>query len=351
MDINDLNLALAKMQFGVKRRAMMYEKIKSFATQGTPVYNTIEMFAEAYHQRRGDARALILDKWLESMRDGQSFSRSITGFAPEAEIMLIAAGESNGDLSGGMSKAIFVTESTSKIRGALVGGLSYSALLMIVLFAMIYMFSIKVIPEMVAILPVDTWPPISQKLYFMSEFVKNYGFLVIGGFILFLIVSIKTLGIFVGPVRMVLDYVPPWNIYKTVQGSVFLITLSAMMTAGITLNNSLHKIKELSSPYIAGYIDEMLALLSDGRSNGEILTVGLLNKDVELDITLLGKTADFQSSMMMLGENSIEETINRIKSITGAIGTASLFLIAGFVIFVYLGFFTLTSSISDSAAG
>lgn len=349
MNLENFELAFAKLQFDLNKRAMIYTKIASFSKQGTPVFDTIEMFAEAYGKKGGDARAPILKRWIESMTNGDSFSQAIEGFAPESEIMLIAAGEANGDLAGGMKKALFVTKAISDIRSAIIGGLSYSLILILTLCGMITMFSIKVIPEMVAIMPIEKWPEVSKGLYHMSTFVKEYGAYVGIGFVLFLIISMKTLGVFKGKIRKVFDYLPPWSVYKAVQSAIFLITLSSMMNAGIQLNNALQKIKDLSPPYIKEFIDEMQFLLSVGEGNGDILDVGLLDYDTALDIKLLGRTADFQSSMMMIGEDSIGQTIKKINVITKMIGTGVLFMIAGFVIFVYTGFFTLTQAIADQA--
>lgn len=349
-DINKIELAFAKMQFGLKPRTMMYKKIASFSKQGTPVFQTIEMFEKAYSEKKGDARAPILREWAASMSDGFSFSEAITGFAPDSEVMLISAGESNGDLEGGMKKAIFISESTAKIRSALIGGLSYSGILILTLVGMIVMFSLKVIPQMTEVMPVGEWPPLSKKLYDMSMFVKNYGAVVGGTSVTLLVISIKTLGVFVGPIRRHLDRLPPWNIYKTIQGSVFLITLSSMMNAGIPLNNALYRIRDMSPPYLAGYINAMTELLVTGGMNGEVMDVGLLDYDTSLDIKLLGQTADFQSAMMMIGEESIEGALSKIHTITAAIGTGVLFAITGFIMFVYSGFFTLTMAITDAAS-
>ncbi len=350
MDLSNIEIAFAKMQFGAKSRAMMYRKIAAYSKQGTPVFNTVEMFANAYgEKKRSDPRAAVLREWLIGMNNGLSFSESIRGYVPEAEAMLIAAGQANGNLADGMAKAVFVTEASIKIRSALIGGLAYSVLLIVTLMTMIAMFSVYVIPQVASIMPVENWPPLSKQLYDTSVFVKDYGAMLALIFIVLLAVSMKTLGTFSGPMRKYFDKAPPWNIYKAIQGSVFLITLSSMMNAGIPLNNALIKIRELSAPYISLFLSDMIEALAGGAQNGEALDVGLLDDDTALDIRLLGQTADFQSSMSMIGEQAIVDTVEKIKIITSMIGIAVLFLIAGFIIFVYGGFFALTQAIAESA--
>jgi type II secretory pathway component PulF len=352
MNLEKLELEFAKIQFGAKKRSMMYQKVASFSKQGVPIFDTIRLFEKAYSQKKGDARGLILRAWLTSMGQGFTFSESLKGFAPDAEIMLISAGESSNDIEGGMKKAVFITESVRRIHSTLLSGLSYSVTLILTLMGMIVMFSLKIIPQVVEAMPipVDQWPPLSQKLYWLSLFVKEYGIGCLVGCIVFLIVSIQTLGIFRGKIRRYCDYLPPWSVYKTLQGSVFLITLSSMMAAGIPMNTGMLRIKELVSEYVGDYIEKMMELMKMGAQNGEALDVGLLDYDTALDVKLLGKTADFQSALMMLGQQSVEDAVNRISVITKGVSTGVLFLIAGFVIFVYSGFFALTQALSDIAS-
>lgn len=348
----NVELWFAKAQFGLEQRTAMYRKLSSFARQGSPIYSTIEKFITAYSAKnRGDIRAVILSEWQRRMAEGMAFSQALEGFAPESEIMLIQAGEAKGDLSGGMEKALFITNSIKRIRGAIIGGLSYPLTILLVMLGMIYMFATSVVPQMAQVLPPDQWPEGSpQTLYSLSIFVRDYGAIVGIVFVALITVSIKTLNVFRGPLREALDRFPPWSIHKTMQSSVFLITLSSLMSAGIAINPALNRIKDNSAPYLSAFITRMMEKLSLGSQTGDALDVGLFNKDLSVDIRLMGQVADFQSAIMMLGQENVERDIERIAMISKALNNIVLIFTGGSIGFIYFAFYTLTSTISKSVS-
>lgn len=344
----NFELAFAKFQFGLKQRASLYRKIASFARQGVPIYTAIERFVDEYSKKRGDPRVLIMQEWLLRMRDGNTFGQALQGYAPEAELMLIQAGEAQGDLSRGIEKAIFVTESVARIRSAVISGLAYPVTVFALLIVMIYLFAIKVVPQLTQILPPEKWPEgPPQILYGMSVLVRDYGLWITFALVFGVVLSIKTLGVFRGPLRKAFDYFPPWSIYKTLQSSVFLITVSSLMSAGISINAALLRIREIVPPYVADYIGLMIDRLAMGESNGSSVDVGFLPYDTAVDIRILGQTADFQSLLQMLGEETVENDVQRITAATRVLSIAILLLTGVYIGFTYYAFYVLTSEMSE----
>nr|WP_305910459.1 type II secretion system F family protein [Methylomarinum sp. Ch1-1]MDP4523210.1 type II secretion system F family protein [Methylomarinum sp. Ch1-1] len=200
----------AKFQFGITQRIGMYRKIMAFAKQGVPLFNTLELFERSYlENKKGDPRAVILGQWISEIATGSNFSQALVGYAPEAEIMLIESGEVSGDMESGLDQAIFVTESIKRIRSAIIGGLAYSLVVLLLLLGMIGMFAFNVVPQLVDVVPPEKWTGASATLYSMSMFVKDYGIYSIFAVIASIIVALKSMPVWVGNSREFADYLPP----------------------------------------------------------------------------------------------------------------------------------------------
>jgi type II secretory pathway component PulF len=362
----NIEVFLAKLQFSMHQRSVMYRKLSDFARQGIPIYTTIEKFIFAYTEMSKpnpvlkmltlgyyntpsvDYRVTIMNEWQKRMADGSSFSQALDGFVPKNEIMLIQSGEARGDLPGGMEKALFITHSIKRINGAVIGGLSYPFTILLVICGMIYMFATSVIPEMAHILPPENWPEGAPKLlYSISLFVSNFGAIIAVLILVAFVVISNTMNIFSGRLREILDGFPPWSIHKTMQGSIFLITLSSLMSAGVSINSSLIRIRDMAPPYLSDYIDKMLQKLSIGETNGESLNVGIFRDDLAVDIKLMGQVANFESIIAMLGKEAVERDIEKISDSAKILNNLVL-VFSGVVIgFIYYAFYTLTSSIGQ----
>ena len=344
----NFELWFAKAQFGMTERIKMYRKIMSFVKQGVPLFNTLELFGDAYEEnKKGEPRSIILRQWTERISQGSTFSMSLTGYAPEAEVMLIESGEVSGDIENGFNQAIFVTESSKKIQSAIVSGLSYSLTVLLVLLGMMGMFAFYIMPQLVDVIPKENWQGSAAALYSMSMFIKDYGLYSLVGCVVFLGGSLKSMPIWTGRSREFADHLPPWSIYKIIQGAVFLISLSSLMRTGVSLKDSLIKLHDKSSFYTRAYIDKMLDKLSHGESNGESLNVGLLDGEIAMDIKLLGGVSDFDEIMLMIGTEAINVNVERISAMASRVGTLILMLTAFYTGFSYYAFYMLTSSLGN----
>ena len=94
-----------------------------------------------------------------------------------------------------------------KIKNTIISGSTYPVILLLVVLGFIAMFSVKMAPTYLGILPLEQWPSMGQNLYNFSHFIVSYwyilfGFLGVAGFVIS-----KTIGVWTGQVREVFDKV------------------------------------------------------------------------------------------------------------------------------------------------
>ena len=352
--MNKLTEMYLKYRMNPANRAEFYKKISSFLDDGIPLDDIIKRMSGVYKKDTGllsflNYKIYLTEKIESEMKQAKTFSESIAPFCPPSEFVLINSGESQGGLSDAMRNAITMSESLVKIRQSLISGLTYPFVLIMMLILMIVMFALKVIPQLAAVIPPDTWTGNSARLYALSEFVMNDWYkpiIVLIALIALIKITIKRKP---GGFREYIDLIPPYSIYKVVSSASFLISVSSMLKTGVDFESSVRMQSNNNSDYNISYIEKILDRLRHGYNDGEALKVKYLSKTIEEDIDIYGDTSDFQKVIELLGNKMVEDTINNVKKITSLLNSLSIAALGGFIAWAYYSFYMLTQSIAQSA--
>lgn len=349
LTMSPLEAAFTKTLFSTSTRLRLYYKMSTFLKEGVPLNDIVEQLLIQYTKlKKGDIRAKVLNEWRAGLAMGRPFSKVLADWAPPGEAMIIQSGERSGDLSSAFHNAIMITESSRNMKSALTNAMSYPTLLLLVLFGLIYMFSTQAVPTLASVLSPDKWPDVSKKLYYLSNFVANYWWAVLCAIATFCVFSSYSIPRLTGSIRRFLDYVPPWSLYKSFQSSVFLVSMAAMMATGTPLVDSIKALQEFSNRFINFHLKRMLLRMDAGRPVGEALNSGFFNKEMGVDIEVYGSVANIQDAMNQIGRSSIEDGIESITKIAGAMKNMIMIAVGCYVGWVYYAFYTLTSTIGKT---
>lgn len=351
MNFDDLNKLFAKLQFGGKDRMFLYRKFISFLNQGIPLLDVLGEFYALYSRKNGDPRAVILLDIITRMKRGESFSSALSYWAPSSEVMLIESGERSGNIVGALRQAVEVATAIREMRSAIIGGLTYPVILLLVLAAMMVGFSLGIVPKLADVMDPASWPQQAATLYTISQIVENYGLYIAGGIIGLFVVIFYSMPRWTSDVRKFVDGIPPWSVYRSFESSTFLVALGALMKTGTPLMDSITRLRSLASPYVSKHLTIMLAKLKSGQPNGVAMNTGFLEREMAADIEIYGKVSDFQEAMEVIGREAISSGVEKIKMSTKALGNVVLILVAFYTGWVYYAFFTLTSSLGQGAPG
>lgn len=338
-----------KFSFGAKMRLGLYEKIASYLGTGVDLDNAMEEMAEAYvHFDKGDVRAKVLRELRASLADGMSFANAMAVWSPPAEVMLIKSGEVNGDLGGAMANATLATTATNRMVTAIIGQLSYPLVLLLVLISMMYVFSIQAVPQLAETMDPKLWPSFSMGLYYISIAVNKYWMHALIAFVIMGILVKRSLPKPAGKYRHLLDKIPPYSIYKSYHGSLFLVSLSALMGTGIDVYKALEELKVLSSGYLKSHINKMQSKLMNGSNIGEALETNLLDRETSIDMRVYGSKPDVEQKMGIIGKNAIENGVRRITMIGGIIKGSMTILIGSYIMYTLIAFTVLMQAMRQA---
>jgi type II secretory pathway component PulF len=341
---------ILKFRFGTAHRISMYKRLKSYIEEEFAVYESLVKFKTRFDKKK-DYRGKIIAIWLEKMNHGVSFSNAIAGWVPDSELNLISAGEEGQGLDKGLSEAIKFSLSGKEIKAAVIGGISYPAILLLVVLGFVSMFSLQMAPAYLGILPLERWPDMGQYLYAVSTFLVKYWYVIFGILAVLGVAIGSTISFWRGNVRELADKIPPWSVYKVYHSSSFLIALASMMQSGVPLNDALKKLKKTSSVWLGAYIEEMMKNLRRGGKNfGQHLNVGLLDEETAGDVIDYSELGKFEQAVYSIGEENLKNSVVKIQSRMGLVRNLMIVLVGITVGVIYYTNIELNGTVADSAS-
>lgn len=353
VDWKTLMFSIQKKRFqsSIGVRTKIYDKMKSLISNTmsmNQVVNRLLGRKKPYHvYTQPDAAFLFAVS--EGFREGKSLSEVLKDWATPGEVMIIKSGEDSGNLQDAFEtiKVLLIKQATMK--KAVIGELGYPIFLIILLFSMIIGFAKFMLPTLTEMSNPENWDAKSQALYSLSTtFSDNW--LVI---ILTVVISSILIGYSVprlrGPVRDRLDHFPPYSIYKTIQSGLLLISLGTLMAAGVSFRRALVSIQENSGPYLSGKVKEIIDNVDNGMDNGKAINTKFIG-EIGDDIEDYSSGASIEEALRDLGNSAIDSTVESIKKKAGYVKTFSLFLVGGFIIWMYGSFMSIVNEVTSQAS-
>lgn len=322
--------------FTVSKRRRIYERLARFCGNGYPLEQAL-LGITARLERAKDPRRAVWRQWLRAVREGIPLSTATADVLPPAERVLLSAGEQTGALDVAFREAAYVAGAGQRLKEVIVGAMAYPAILVLMLAALLVFLSLRLMPAMAEITPVDTWPAVSRNLHDLAIFIRIAGAWVALGLVLVAVVVMATLPRWQDRVRRRLDHwLPPWTIYREYQGATFLLAMSALTKAGVPIDDALTRIRKIASPWLRWYVDMMYrALKGAGENPGRAIDMGLLHHEVVGELQDYAAAGSFVDALEHTGRTIVEDTIKRIEVISAWIRGVLLALVAGMVVWVY----------------
>lgn len=356
MSISNFETWFIKKQFSSKMRFKMYRKLIRFLKSGVQLTQALDFMYEhatdgGNKKKAKSPQAIALNEWRLAIRNGKSFSKSIVGWAPDKERIVIEAGEMAGRLDIALENAVFIHQGSAKFVKTIRNGVIYPIMLVAVAIIFLYVFGTQVIPAFDAIVPKERWTGIGAQMAFISDFVQD-GLLqtlavIMGLVALFFI----TLPRWKGKIRSVFDQYPPWSLYRITMGSGFLISISSMHKSGIPLSQSLIILMRDANPWYTEKLQTTLRYVRSGQNFGQALHRTGFNfpdKEIVMDLKSYAELQGFDEVLGEMGRSWMEESLERIVIQTQIMKTAALLFMAGTFGYLILGVFALQDQIQSA---
>lgn len=322
-------------KFSPLLRAEFYEMLAALIKDGKPLDVSIRALRTRYQSKRR-SMATLLACWANSLDEGQTIAAAVAGYASDTEALVISATEKAGDLAGGFLQAASVARASADIRGMLVAELTAPVVQVVVLMGMLIGFSLKLAPELIQSVPMEAMDESQKLLFGLSAVIAKTWFLAIPAMVLAMAGVAWTVPIYVGRARRFLDLIPPYSIYKVYNGATFMISLSALIKAGVPIESAIRFIRQQSGPWLVGHLSTMIGRMRAGSEQGEALDTGLLSDRMSDMVAIYSKTSNFDEAISTIGQMAIKDGLRSIKAQAGTVKIAAMLCIAGLVMWIYV---------------
>lgn len=331
-------------------RLSLFKKIAKYVEEGIDLQQTISsMSAEYLRQDKNDPRGLLLAEWNGALTQaGEDFSEAISDWVGPTDAMMIRAGEEGGNLVDALRNVIQANESQSTIISKLKGALGYPIFLLLAAYGMMWMAKLKILPAFEGMMDPSQWPKSPSDFRSLTLAITDNSALIALGLVLTIVLIQSSMTRVTGPIRNILDNLPPWSAYKKVNSSLFLISLSAMMATGTAAYDAIKTLRDYSSPYVRWKLDHILDIMDQGDDLGDALDESFFDNDVMMDIRLYTRGAASTDAMVEIGNGAIESTIASIDRLATTIRYVVMGLAGGYVIWMVTGSQTITTTLRAS---
>ena len=352
--MNRLELWYARLIFrmNTEKRMATIRKLASLLRNDFTLMdalNRLEMIESNGGKKPNEPFAIVMRIWQQNLERGMSFSETTRGWLPDEEILLVTSGNIS-NLVVALENTTRVVESASRIRRAMRNAVAYPLFLLALTLGIVVLVGIYLVPPLVEVAGSDIiWRGTARGLISMSDFmVANWYWFVIGFCLLVTFVGLS-LENWSGRMRVVFDKIPPWSIYKIHISVGWLMSLSSMIAAGITMPDAMRMLADNSSKYLRSILEDTLHYIA----NGDNLGVALLktgrnfpNNEIIGDLMIYADMTDFDKNLTAIANDYLNESVRKMESISNVLNSIGILMVSAIIAWVVLGTFQMQDQIT-----
>lgn len=348
----DLNRRWARLQLTTHARLRVYRKIAKMLSNGLPLLKVLEeLELRASHEGRkpNEPLAVTLSDWRRVVQNGGMLAEAMEWWVPHTEQMIVMAGEQSGRLDASLTTVCGVVLYGRRIRGAIVGGLTYPVAILAMTLGYLYLFGKLVIPRFASIVDPERWHGVAHSLYVMSQFVQGGMIYCVIALVLFVGLVFYSMPRWAGNVRVILDRYAPYSIYRLIVGCGFLVAFSSLQTAGFTVEKSLGRLAVNAKPWLRQRIDDMLFGVKSGLNVGEAMkNTGYRFPSPEIvdDLCVYAEYKGFAEALRALADEWMQEGVEAIEGQMRVVNGAAIVTLALVLSWLITGFFGIQQEIA-----
>lgn len=333
--------ALAKLSFSHEERLVFYEQMQGFLEDGLSAYEAMGLLHTIYNEI-GDVRKHIMMDGMNGIRVGKNFGESLKDWIGTNELMLLVVGERSGDIINAIKEIQSLIATQESLKEAIRSSLGPPAFYLMIVYGFIYFLAWKVLPAFALVSPPEKWPDFSKYFFGAVNFFYHNTIIIVPLIIGFIWLLVWAMPNFTADFRKKMDKFFPFTLYRRIQSSFFLITISSLLRTGVPLTAGLKTLIPYSPPYVAQHMERMLENIHIGLADGEILSTGLMMRDTELDLKAYAKSSNFSRGIEALGRRISKTTDRNIRKTAKIVeGMITLFLAFFIISTLYAAIYVL----------
>lgn len=342
--LDDFLVALAHKSWGTQKRGAFYRRLAVYVENGIPLRDAILRLRRQMDLRgmgvlaAFDPDRIALTELGDRIANGETLAQALRDWAPRSELAVISAGESSGMLPQSLRSVLEGQGIVLRIFARILFESLEPVTMGFLLLYLIYTIGTKMIPPMEQLAPPSAWPMTARLMLPMAAIASSPAtyvciVLLIAGFI----AAVLSLPRWSGPSRAIVENLPPWSVYRRMQGAQWMLGFSRLAAAGIPQVEALGIQAEFANAWLKARLLDARQRMKNGKELGQALIeggYGFPDRILADDISAFSGAADFSRLLADLGQAWIAETegkvlgLVRMGGMVMTLGVNMVFLVA-----------------------
>ena len=336
-----------------KKRLKIYRKLAALLRNRFSLMNALDMVYNGISEegrKPNDPMAIAISMWGRSLQEGHPFSDCLKGWAPTRERLMLSVGDV-ADLESALLNLIKVSEGSTRMIRPIVNAIAYPAFLMMMSVLILYAIGVYMVPPMLSAAPNTVWTGTAKTLIDLLEWIQEHWKLAFSILPIIGILIYSTIGIWTGDLRVKIDRIPPWSLYKIFTGITWLLALSALVKGGVPVSIALTSLRRDSSKYLKERIDGALSFIKNGDNLGQALDKAnheFPDKQIIADLKIYSELDNFEEALDKLANEWLEESVYVIEQKAEIMNAVALLSVSGIIAWAVFGTFDMQDQITSS---
>lgn len=353
--MSDLNILYAKLVFksDTEKRMAVSRKIASLLRNNFTLMDAlhrIEMI-ESYDGRKpNEPFAIAMREIQKNLERGMTFSEATRGWVPNEETLLLTSGNVSSLLVS-LENVGRVVDGIKRIKRAMWSALAYPMFLFCLTVAIIIMVGLYLVPPLAEAAGSEiVWRGTAASLIYVSNFAKQYWYIFAAGIVGGFSVMWLSLPIWTGWPRTLFDKIPPWSTYKLQLSVSWLMSLAAMVSAGVSVPDAMRLLADESNRYLSDILHETLRYIANGENLGSALAMtgkDFPSNDIIGDLMIYSDMNDFDKNLDQIARDYMEESVHNMEKISSTMNSIGIILVSVIIGWVVFGTFQMQEQITS----
>jgi len=351
-----LELLYAKMMFrlNTEKRMAICRKLASLLRNDFTLIDALERL-EMVESKNGtkpnEPFAIVMRQWQKNLERGMTFSEATRGWVPPNETLLVTSGNLS-NLVVALENVGRVVDGMQRIRRAMTTAVAYPLFLLALTFGIIIMVGIYLVPPLAEVAGnTVVWRGTARSLVWLSDFSIQYWYLFLIVFASVIAVIWASLANWRGRIRAIFDKFPPWSTYKIQVSVGWLMSLAAMVSAGVTIPDAMRMLADNANRYLRNILDRTLRFIANGDNLGRALQNtgrGFPDDEIIGDLTIYADMNEFDENLTQVANDYLNESVRKMEKISNTLNSLGILLVSAIIAWVVLGTFQMQDQITSA---
>lgn len=332
----------------VPTKAELFDGLATLLDSGVPLMEAVTTVTGSHENSRGARRSMLVQV-RESLRAGSSLAAAVRehpGWFDAVEVAMVEAGQVGGTLPDVLRSLAERHERTGQLTQRLVAALAYPAIVAVVGLGVVVFLSVKVLPDLLAILEragVAT-PVLTRAVMTTGSFVASWWYALLA-----LVVAV-TIGSMVASQALAKSQVQvPDRLRRLVPSVVRRLAvarlatgLAALVRTGVPLVDAIRIVAPTLPGLAAAGLRRRLAIAAERVERGDDLADGLddplwFDEEMRRLIQVGQASGELAALLMRIGERYERQARRSIDRLAALLEPAVILLLAALVGLVVMG--------------